>query len=349
MVITVTITITIMDTMATTVVKGTTGTTTRDPTTKDQSQILPVEIDHIAGVQIDLVCDNAVIDSIACLPPKAVANPDGTPYYEKTNLCNKADCKTIIAAQFIKLNAPCSPNPAECAAALGNEYPTDTDETFTEEENKDDDDESDADNKEPVLDAAAFQDLNNDGHHHHRHHHKKLGRHQHHKKGGQNHHYHYKGPHRHKSKHHPWDGLCTSVGAVCGSELFGCDFIPSALYQCDQVTGIPAYVGNCADGCSGGGICAGLTTPKTGTTTGGGDWTTSDDELTTSDARCTSDGGGTTSVDGTTGGETTTTSGGDTTATGGEGTTTGGEDTTTTGGEGTTTTGGEDTTTTGGE
>ncbi|KAF9096195.1 hypothetical protein BGX29_008674 [Mortierella sp. GBA35] len=144
-------------------------------------------------VQIDLVCDSVVIDSITCRPPKSV---DGTPYFEKTNQCDKNDCKKISSIQ-----------------------------------------------------------LNNDGHHHHHHHH-----------------HHKKGTHHHMKRHHPWAGLCTTTGPVCGSDLFGCDFISSALYSCDQVAGVPSFVSSCQDGCTNG-VCSGpITTtevPTTTTTSGG--------------------------------------------------------------------------------
>ncbi|KAG0284640.1 hypothetical protein BGZ97_008110, partial [Linnemannia gamsii] len=182
--------------------------------------------------QIDLVCKGAVIDSIACRPPKAIASPDGTPYYEKTKMCNKANCKKIASVTYVKLNGPCSPKPSECAAALGNEYPpteTDTGEIITEEEdeddNDDDDDEPEAEESNVDIADDSFEGRNNGGR---RHHHKNHGHH-HHKKGGRQHHK--QKPHHYKSKKHPWAGLCTSTGPVCGSELFGCDYIPSALYN----------------------------------------------------------------------------------------------------------------------
>ncbi|KAG0284784.1 hypothetical protein BGZ96_010874 [Linnemannia gamsii] len=202
----------------------------------------------------------------------AIANPDGTPYYEKTNLCRKADCKKIASVTYVNLNGPCSPNPSDCAAALGSQYPpveTDTDETLTEKEYEDDEDEPEADESDADNASDSFEGLNNGGHHRHRHHHKRHGHH-HHKKDGRYHHKHKPGFHHHKSRNHPWAGLCTSTGPVCGSEHFGCDFIPTALYYCDGVTGYPSYVGSCAYGCGGGGICDGLVTPNPGTTSDGG-------------------------------------------------------------------------------
>ncbi|KAG0202074.1 hypothetical protein BGX33_009918 [Mortierella sp. NVP41] len=68
-------------------------------------------------------------------------------------------------------------------------------------------------------------------------------------------------------RHHPWAGLCTTTGPVCGSDLFGCDFISSALNSCDQVAGVPSFVSSCQDGCTNG-VCSGpITTTEVPTTT----------------------------------------------------------------------------------
>src|SRR5687768_10266320 len=98
-------------------------------------------------------------------------------------------------------------------------------------------------------------------HSHKKHSHKKHGHkvvhHKHHHKG-RNH-------GSHKKDKHPWLGLCTSSGRVCGNSLFGCDFMWSDVYICSHAGGIPELGGICSGGCEKG-ECTGalfLLSPQT--------------------------------------------------------------------------------------
>ncbi|KAK3818323.1 MAG: hypothetical protein J3R72DRAFT_529338 [Linnemannia gamsii] len=151
----------------------------------------------------------------------------------------------------------------------GAEDEVDDEDDEDEDEDEDEDYLAEDDNEAELLPGgAAQQPLHKRDNHGHRRHHKKHGHHHkkhghHHKKHGQHHHKNKGDKDKIKEKEHPWVGLCTSTGEVCGNELFGCDFMASAIYSCSQVGATPYFLAICSDGCKNGACTGGPTPPVT--------------------------------------------------------------------------------------
>ncbi|KAG0251413.1 hypothetical protein DFQ27_008775 [Actinomortierella ambigua] len=50
---------------------------------------------------------------------------------------------------------------------------------------------------------------------------------------------------------HPYEDLCVAVGEFCGNQLFGCDFIKTSLYRCDQIGKPPFRIPDDKNRCGG--------------------------------------------------------------------------------------------------
>ncbi|KAG0034069.1 hypothetical protein BGZ81_006264, partial [Podila clonocystis] len=51
-----------------------------------------------------------------------------------------------------------------------------------------------------------------------------------------------------KCDHGHWNDKCTSIGTICGSQIFGCNTLDDGVYNCDSIGGKPKLVEICAIG-----------------------------------------------------------------------------------------------------
>ena len=184
-----------------------------------------------------------MIDSIICRDLRAVTD-DGS-VFEKTNQSSKTKCRGEPKLQFVNMEEPCYNLPTECpsgppllADAVGSDVDSDdvVDDIVDVDDDGDDDEVEGGD--EDAAEGGDDDSIDSEN--------VLVKRHQKHKK--KSHHGKKKSKGGKKQKH-PWAGLCVGSGSFCGSNLFGCDFIPSAVYTCSQHAGKPTFVKVCSNGC----------------------------------------------------------------------------------------------------
>ncbi|KAF9190057.1 hypothetical protein BGZ51_009014 [Haplosporangium sp. Z 767] len=202
--------------------------------------------DKIRCTQIDLVCNNFVIDRITCRP-RSMA---GDAIFQKTNNGPKKECDEIAWVKYVQMDEPCYKYPTECPSFVplnGLDASPAINDGSEDDIDEFDENDADADMNAVNLDAESLQ----------------L-----HKKNHRNRHHHHKKPHpKHvshpKREYHPWAGLCVAKGTFCGANLFGCDFISRAVYVCDHVGARPKFETVCTNQCKDGTCNNTPTTPPT--------------------------------------------------------------------------------------
>ncbi|KAG0030072.1 hypothetical protein BGZ81_003114 [Podila clonocystis] len=199
-----------------------------------------------------------VIDDLFCRPPKVILDKGSDSVFEMSNQCFKKNCKATTI-KYINMLAPCYNLPIECPAA--DIATADAEDTDVEDTDIDDTDVEGTDIDDTYVEGTdvegtdvegtysegvepkedepenAIMEFNTRDNYKHK---------------GRRHKGHHHDKSDHKKEKHPWAGLCVGAGSFCGNNLFGCDFIPNAVYSCEKTASKPKFVKTCDRECNAG-------------------------------------------------------------------------------------------------